>query len=253
LPECPEVRRYLEETQRCIKMTMHWMEEIVVMMSTKARVGERDSAERTATRLKPCRMADKGCASNHLLDKCEVFGRLSAESRLAKLQEWRLCLYCFRHRAKEECYSRSGEEYQGCGVKECRDHHHRSLHYALIVARVLTGHGQPAATQQRQPKKPRARRRRRPQSRAPAAAVAARETVPVPETALKMEVGIPEATPAATGASPLPVATPEETAGKEEAGGQGVDKNRPPAAGPRKRRPAFGFWTAMAMLAVAGM
>jgi len=61
----------------------------------------------------PCRMADPGCTSSHLLDKCEVFKNSSAESRLAKLQGWRLCLCCFKHWADQECYSGNDKEYQG--------------------------------------------------------------------------------------------------------------------------------------------
>jgi hypothetical protein len=48
-------------------------------------------------------------------------------------------------------------------------------------------------------------------------------------------------------------AGPEKMTEKDEAGDQEVDESPPPAAALRKRRPAFGFWTVMAMLAVTGM
>ena len=54
-------------------------------------------------------------------------------------------------------------------------------------------------------------------------------------------------------AAPADEAGPEETTGREEAGGQEVDEDQPPAAALRKRRPALGFWTVVAMLAVTGM
>ena len=42
---------------------------------------------------RPCRMADKGCKEIHRMDKCGVFGRMTAEQKLAVLQEKRLCLF----------------------------------------------------------------------------------------------------------------------------------------------------------------
>ena len=48
-------------------------------------------------------------------------------------------------------------------------------------------------------------------------------------------------------------ADPGEMTGRDEAGGQEVDEDLPPAAALRKHRPAFRFWTVVAMLAVTGM
>jgi hypothetical protein len=54
-------------------------------------------------------------------------------------------------------------------------------------------------------------------------------------------------------AAPKDEADPEEATGRDEAGGQEADEDLPPATARGKHRPAFGFWTVVAMLAVTGM
>jgi hypothetical protein len=87
------------------------------------------------------------------------------------------------------------------------------------------------------------------------AAPAAADREPPPMAAPEEEKAAPAAAdrglpPRAT---PEEKADPEETTGRDEAGGQEVDEGLPPATALRKHRPAFGFWTVMAMLAIMGM
>ena len=60
-------------------------------------------------------MADKGCKDSHRIDKCGVFGRMSAEQKLGVLQEKQLCLFCYKHLNSQECFAKSDASYKGCG------------------------------------------------------------------------------------------------------------------------------------------
>jgi len=42
-------------------------------------------------------MEDKGCKESHRIEKCGVFNRMTAEQKLAAVQEKRLCLFCYKH------------------------------------------------------------------------------------------------------------------------------------------------------------
>ena len=92
----------------------------------------------------PCRMADKGCKENHKLDRCGVFGKLSAEQKLAALQERRLCIFCYKHQSIRDCYAKANAGYKGCGVGECGAHHADELHWVVQTARLFSVHAQPA-------------------------------------------------------------------------------------------------------------
>jgi hypothetical protein len=50
-------------------------------------------------------MAGQGCKENHPMDKCELLRKLTQEKMLVKLQEERMCLYCFWHRTDLECFA----------------------------------------------------------------------------------------------------------------------------------------------------
>jgi len=96
---------------------------------------------------RPCRLADKGCKEAHRLDNCGVFGRMSAEQKLAVLQEKQLCLYCYKHLSSQECFAKNDAGYKGCGFNGCKDPHSEELHYVTTTARLFSVHAQPADPQ----------------------------------------------------------------------------------------------------------
>ena len=86
---------------------------------------------------RPCKMASQGCKERHPPEFCEVFKNLSSEAKLAKLQEWNRCLYCFKHWEEQECFARKDNNYKGCGINGCKGHHHEDLHYVIETARMF--------------------------------------------------------------------------------------------------------------------
>ena len=64
-----------------------------------------------ASEPRPCRLADKGCKESHAIIKCRVFSRMSAEQKLAVLQENQLCLFCYKHPTSQECFVRADRSY----------------------------------------------------------------------------------------------------------------------------------------------
>jgi hypothetical protein len=62
---------------------------------------------------------------------------------LAKLQEVGLCLYCFKHPKDAECYTKNHPNYKGCEENSCGNHHHRSLHWQVAIARLFQINAQP--------------------------------------------------------------------------------------------------------------
>ncbi len=60
------------------------------------------------------KQAGQGCKKSHLVGACEMFKKLTLEKKLAKMQEERLCPYCIRHRADQECFGRNDPKYKGC-------------------------------------------------------------------------------------------------------------------------------------------
>ena len=64
--------------------------------------------------------------------------------KVAKLRNWRLCLFCYGHDAEHGCLARAEQGYKGCGVHGCKEHHHKNLHFALMAARLFSVHAQPA-------------------------------------------------------------------------------------------------------------
>ncbi len=71
------------------------------------------------------------------LEFCELFKKLAPEKMLAKLQEERLRLYCFRHRTDQDYFAKNNPGYQGCEEIGCSGHHHRSLHWQVAVGRLF--------------------------------------------------------------------------------------------------------------------
>jgi hypothetical protein len=92
----------------------------------------------------PCRMADKGCKENHQMDKCGMFNKLSAEQKLAVLQEKNLCIFCYKHQTVRDCYAKAKAGYKGCAVGGCGGHHAEELHWVVQAARLFSVHVQPA-------------------------------------------------------------------------------------------------------------
>jgi hypothetical protein len=66
-----------------------------------------------------------------------MFGKMSPGRKVAKLQEMRLCFFCFRHSRDAECFARRYPDYKGCEENGCGEHHHRSLHWQAIVGRLF--------------------------------------------------------------------------------------------------------------------
>jgi len=92
----------------------------------------------------------------------------------------------------------------------------------------------------------------------PMAAPEAEEATPAeadkglpPMAARENEEEAKEAAPVVAGEGLPPVAAGADKAAPEET--TAVEEDLPPTIGPKKHRPAFGFWTAMAMLAVTGL
>jgi hypothetical protein len=56
---------------------------------------------------------------------------------LAKLQEERLRLYCFRNRTDQDYFPKNNPGYQGCEEIGCSGHHHWSLHWQVAVCRLF--------------------------------------------------------------------------------------------------------------------
>jgi len=86
---------------------------------------------------RPCRMVSRGCKKNHPLEDCELFKNQSLEAKLAKLQEWSRCLFCFKHLVGKECLAQEEDNYKGCGVIGCEKHHQASLHWVIETAKMF--------------------------------------------------------------------------------------------------------------------
>jgi hypothetical protein len=67
---------------------------------------------------------------------------MSAEQKLAVLQEKQLCLFCYRHLNSQECFAKADARYKGCGLNGCKDHHNEELH---CTAQLFSVHAQPAS------------------------------------------------------------------------------------------------------------
>ena len=108
LPECPETNRYQREMRRNLEAVTRWMDENAAMMNCKGqKTKQQDPAAGTALGSRPCRLKDKGCPENHQLDRCGVFRRLTAEQKLAVLQEKRMCIFCYKHQSNRDCFALS--------------------------------------------------------------------------------------------------------------------------------------------------
>ena len=128
-----------EELRRYIKKPYPVVAALAAQMEIQYDGGQKKGVAVAALAVagRPCRMAGQGCRESHPPEDCEVFKKLSPEAKLAKLQEWKMCLYCFKHWEGRECFARSDSDYKGCGLNGCEGHHHESLHYVIETARMF--------------------------------------------------------------------------------------------------------------------
>jgi len=144
-PEYKERRMEMLETRHYTRVAVHRLEDIKMTLLKKIKDKKRrDLAEETPVVPKPCRMAGQGCTGSHRLRDCEDFQRKPAAWKLARLREWRLCLFCYGHDVKQECFAKNNRGYRGCSAYGCKEHHNRDLHFTLTAARLFSVHAQPA-------------------------------------------------------------------------------------------------------------
>jgi len=121
------------------------MKEIVAVTSTEVReTKQQGPAAKKIPKKRPCRMASQGCTGIHHLGECENFKQRPAGWKVEQLNKWQLCLFCFKHKPSNGCFAKAEEDYAGCGVYGCREHHHRDLHFTLTAANIFSVHAQPA-------------------------------------------------------------------------------------------------------------
>ena len=131
-----------EELRRYIKKRYPVVAALAAQMEIQYGGGQQKGVVNAASAVasgppKPCRMAGQGCTESHMLLRCKMFGGLSSEQKMAKLQGWQLCLFCFKHRVDQECFLKKEDDYKGCGVNGCKGHHHEDLHYVIETARLF--------------------------------------------------------------------------------------------------------------------
>jgi len=128
-----------EELRRYIKKRYPVVAALAAQMEIQYGGGQKKGVAVAASAVagRPCRMAGQGCRESHPPVDCEVFKSLSSEAKLAKLQEWKRCLYCFKHWEGRECFARNDSDYKGCGLNGCKGHHREDLHWVIETARLF--------------------------------------------------------------------------------------------------------------------
>ena len=71
------------------------------------------------------------CDQKHSPAKCAQFRKLSPEARLAEVQRKELCVHCFRHVDRKECWSRG--KIPNCHINGCNQEHHPLLHDLSLI------------------------------------------------------------------------------------------------------------------------